>query len=126
MQTNTMLALLIGFFAGGLLVAVAATTFDKPDVTTNNDSMSAMNQSLANKTGDEFDAAFLNHMIEHHESAIVMAELANERSGRAEIKQLSREIESAQQREIDQMKAWRTQWNLKYESGEMHQGQMHQ
>jgi len=35
MDTKTLLAGLIGFFIGGLLVSVAATTFDKPEPETN-------------------------------------------------------------------------------------------
>lgn len=57
-----------------------------------------------------FDRAFIDAMIPHHESAIAMARHALEQSKRPEIKQLAREIISSQQKEIDQMKRWRTAW----------------
>ena len=52
---------------------------------------------------DDVDAAFAAMMIAHHEGAIRMAKLAEERAGHDEIKQLARNIIAAQQREIEVM-----------------------
>lgn len=49
----------------------------------------------------DVDAEFAAMMIDHHEGAIAMAELALERAERAEIKDLARRIIEAQQREIE-------------------------
>lgn len=38
METKPLLYGLIGFFLGGLLVSIAATTFDKPDMEESNSS----------------------------------------------------------------------------------------
>ena len=57
-----------------------------------------------------FDKAFIDAMLPHHQSAIQMATEAKTKATHAEIKQLATEIVAAQQREIDQMKAWRAQW----------------
>ena len=57
-----------------------------------------------------FDKAFIDAMIPHHQSAIYMAQLANEKSKIPEIKELAENIVSAQKREIEQMKQWRMQW----------------
>jgi uncharacterized protein (DUF305 family) len=62
------------------------------------------------KADDEFDLRFLDSMIPHHEGALVMAEQALERSDRPELKQLSQDILSSQQSEIDQMKQWKADW----------------
>ncbi|MES2875950.1 MAG: DUF305 domain-containing protein [Patescibacteria group bacterium] len=105
MQTKPLLYGLIGFFIGGLLVSVAATTFDKPQ-----SDMSQMTSMLENKTGDEFDKAFLGYMIEHHNSAVDMAKLADKNAKHDEVKQLSVDIVTAQNQEIDQMKMWQTEW----------------
>jgi uncharacterized protein (DUF305 family) len=49
-------------------------------------------------------------MIPHHQSAIEMAIVANQESENPRIKELAGNIESAQEREIEQMKQWRQQW----------------
>jgi uncharacterized protein (DUF305 family) len=65
-------------------------------------------QQLANR--EPFDKAFIDAMIPHHQSAIEMAQVAREKSENPRIKQLAENIVSAQQTEIEQMKAWREQW----------------
>ncbi|MBP9850518.1 MAG: DUF305 domain-containing protein [Candidatus Peribacteraceae bacterium] len=75
-------------------------------------SMKGMTMMLEGKIGDEFDAAFLEMMIPHHEGAIEMAELAAKNAGHAELKTMAAEIMKAQQTEIDQMKAWQKAWGL--------------
>jgi uncharacterized protein (DUF305 family) len=57
-----------------------------------------------------FDKAFIDAMLPHHQSAIEMATEAQAKAKHNEIKQLAKEIVAAQQREVDQMKAWRSQW----------------
>lgn len=52
----------------------------------------------------DVDAAFAAMMIDHHEGAIAMAELAGERSERQEIRDLAGRIIAAQQREIETMR----------------------
>jgi hypothetical protein len=44
METKPLLFGLIGFFLGGLIVSIAATSFDKPDIKTHDD----MNMSRPN------------------------------------------------------------------------------
>ena len=101
---------------GGLIVSVAAT-LEKP-AETNEMSMSQMTQSLADKKGDAYDEAFINNMIAHHQSAVDMAMLSAENAKHEEIKQLSREIRTAQEKEINQMKQWRSAWG--YAADHMH------
>lgn len=111
METKSLLFGLIGFFLGGLIVSVAATSFDKPDAdSVSNMSMSQMTDSLKMKQGDEFDKAFIAGMIEHHEGAVEMAKLAGVNAKHDEIKKLSLGIISAQEKEIDEMKQWQIDW----------------
>lgn len=72
--------------------------------------MSGMMNGLAGKTGDAFDKAFIDGMIEHHEGAVVMAEEALKNAKHQEIKDMANAIISAQTKEIDQMKEWRLSW----------------
>lgn len=130
METKSLLYGLIGFFIGGLLVAVAATTFNKAnevDTTNSNTSMSSMSMDdmtadLKNKTGDEFDEAFISNMIAHHEGAVEMAKLSNKNAKHQEIKTLSENIISAQEKEIAEMKQWQMDWG--YSSMMMDHGSM--
>ncbi|XYH94671.1 DUF305 domain-containing protein [Sorangium sp. So ce1128] len=62
------------------------------------------------KTAEPFDLAFIDAMIPHHEMAIDAAEMAQQEAEHAEIRTLADGIIEAQQREIDQMKAWRAEW----------------
>ncbi len=73
-------------------------------------SMNMMMQGLAGKTGRAFDRAFIDEMIVHHEGAVEMAQAALVSAEREEIKTLSRAIISAQEKEIAEMKAWRSEW----------------
>lgn len=116
MQTKPLLYGLIGFFIGGLLVSVAATTFDKPKPAepamnaTTTMTMEDMSRALQGKTGDEYDKAFLEGMIVHHEGAVDMARQSAANAKHEEIKQLSRDIIAAQEKEIDLMKQWHAEW----------------
>ena len=74
-------------------------------------SMSDMTSSLKNKTGDDFDKAFISGMIAHHQGAIDMANLAKQNAKHDEIKNLADDIVAAQTKEITEMKSWQTQWN---------------
>lgn len=105
METKSLLFGIIGFFLGGLLVSVAATTFDRP-VT----DMSAMTSQLEPKSGDAYDSAFIANMIDHHQSAVDMAKLSAKNAKHEEIKKLSNDIISAQEKEIDQMRMWQQDW----------------
>lgn len=116
METKSLLYGLIGFFLGGLIVALAAgsdgQTNTQQSMMNNNDQMTMMQmtEALEGKRGDEFDAAFIAHMIDHHEGAVVMAQLSEANAKHEEIKELSRDIISAQEKEIDMMKGWQKDW----------------
>lgn len=119
METKPLLYGLIGFFLGGLLVSVAATTFDKPAPNhASGMSMAQMTESLRDKRGDEFDRAFIAAMIEHHEGAVSMAELSADNAKHDEIKRLSQDIISTQKTEVSEMKQWQDDWG--YSSGVSH------
>lgn len=131
MQTKPLLYGLIGFFIGGLVVSLAATTFEKPQVTeTNTSTMSSMSMDdmtadLKDKTGEDYDKAFIANMIAHHEGAVEMAKLSAKNAKHEEIKNLSTNIISAQEKEISEMKQWQMDWG--YSSAMMdHSSMNHQ
>jgi len=57
-----------------------------------------------------FDQMFIDMMVPHHEGAVAMAEIALERAQRPEIKEMSEQILAAQTPEIEQLRAWRSEW----------------
>ena len=59
---------------------------------------------------EPFDLAFIDAMIEHHQSAIDAAMVAQDQASRPEVQQLAQAIIDAQQREIDLMNEWRLNW----------------
>lgn len=125
MQTKPLLYGLIGFFIGGFIVSVAATTFDKPqtkETNTNSSAVSSMSMDdmsagLRGKTGDDYDKAFITSMIVHHEGAVEMAKLSDTNAKHDEIKELSKAIIAAQEKEIAEMKQWQIDWGYPTTSG---------
>lgn len=57
-----------------------------------------------------FDAMFIDSMIEHHQGAIGMAELALDQAEREELRTLAEAIIATQTAEIEQLQAWRSAW----------------
>jgi uncharacterized protein (DUF305 family) len=107
MQTKPLLYGIVGFLLGGLIVSIAAATFEKKDTQSD---MSTMVSSLEGKTGDDFDKAFVSGMIDHHQDAIDMARMADKQAKHQEVKELSKAIIDTQQKEIDQMRHWQATW----------------
>lgn len=75
-----------------------------------NQMMSAMTDGLTGKSGDEFDAAFLEEMIPHHMGAIEMARMVLASSKRPELIKMANDIIKAQQSEVDTMRGWQRAW----------------
>ena len=109
METRALLFGIIGFLLGGLVVSIAATELDD-DAAAGGITMTEMSEDLTDRSGDDFDAAFITAMIDHHQGAIDMAELAESRAEHDEIKQLSQAIIRAQEGEIAQMHDWQREW----------------
>ncbi len=57
-----------------------------------------------------YDRRFIDEMIMHHQGAIMSARMMIADSARPELRDLARRIIAGQQRQIDQMLAWRQQW----------------
>lgn len=57
-----------------------------------------------------FDQQFIDSMTPHHQSALVMAQMAVTKAQLPEVKRLARSIIADQKKEIAQMQAWRKAW----------------
>jgi uncharacterized protein (DUF305 family) len=72
--------------------------------------MHSMVGDLQNKTGNDFDQAFLSQMVVHHQGAVEMAQLVLKTSQRPELILLAKDIISTQSKEIDVMQGWQKLW----------------
>lgn len=109
METKPLLFGIGGLLLGGLIVALAASTMNKPAKVAKEDNIKSL---LAEKSGEDFDRLFLDHMILHHQDAVDIGGWAEKQAGHEEIKALSRRIIESQQKEIEQMKVWQAEWHL--------------
>ena len=121
MDTKVLAAAIAAFLLGGFTVSVAAALEDD-EPGGSGMTMSQMNDDLRDKSGDEYDAAFLALMIEHHQGALDMAELSADRAEHEEVRRLSEEIVDAQEREIGQMRRWQKQWGYDADASSDHGG----
>ena len=58
----------------------------------------------------DFDKAFIEAMIPHHQLAIMMANMLESGTNRPEMLQLAKNIISSQSKEIREMQTWYVQW----------------
>lgn len=125
MNKDTVIGLLLGVIVGvavtfGVVVLKDSNETKQAAVTDHSMmSMAEMSEQLENLSGDDFDKAFIEMMIAHHQGAIDMAELSPDRAKHDEVKKLSEDIISAQQKEIADMKQWQEDWG--YSSDDMMQ-----
>ncbi|MGW0736433.1 DUF305 domain-containing protein [Streptomyces sp. NPDC002851] len=82
-------------------------------------------EEAAKKAGDNTpnsaDVAYVRMMIEHHQQALTMTELAPDRVRSAQVRRLAERIEAAQGPEIDAMKGWLKQHGKKLEDDSGHE-----
>ncbi len=59
----------------------------------------------------DFDKAFVEEMIPHHQMAVMMANMLKGGTKRPEMEKLADDIVSTQTKEIDQMRSWLKEWD---------------
>ncbi|WP_179076400.1 DUF305 domain-containing protein [Nostoc sp. C057] len=72
-----------------------------------------MNHNMSMDLGSadaNYDLRFIDAMTPHHQGAVEMANVAQQKSKRPELKKLASEIIKDQDKEIAQLKQWRTAW----------------
>ena len=107
--------------AVGALVAIAAVGLaacggddDDPTIganqTTTSSGAESNEEASPAQDFNDADITFVQSMIPHHEEAIEMAALADGRAESQDVLDLAARIETAQQPEIAQMRAWLAAW----------------
>ena len=59
---------------------------------------------------ENYDQRFLDMMILHHQGGVAMAKDAVEKAKHPEVKEAAQKIIDSQEKEIAQMREWRTKW----------------
>ncbi|MGY1643692.1 DUF305 domain-containing protein [Geodermatophilus sp. SYSU D00703] len=71
---------------------------------------SASSSASAEADHDDQDVQFVNGMIPHHQSAITMAQVAEDRAADPRVKDLAARIETPQAPEVETMSGWLADW----------------
>ena len=111
---------LVGLVA--LLLTALLLTACGNDSTSNDDPGSGDTSSGA--AFNDADVTFAQGMIPHHQQAVEMAQMAEDRAESPELKQLASEIEAAQAPEIEQLTSWLEDWDAEVPSDSMGHGDM--
>ncbi len=74
------------------------------------ESMDMDMKKLTESKDKDFDLAFIEMMIPHHEGAVTMSKEALQKSEKEELKTLANQIIKAQEAEIKMMKEWQSKW----------------
>ena len=72
--------------------------------------MGGQEDMTALENASDFDKAFIEQMIPHHQLAIMMANMLQSGTNRPEMQQLAKNIITSQSNEIQQMQAWYAEW----------------
>lgn len=105
---------LLGAMTLGLALTLTACGNDKPT-----DNASSQNQQADH---NDADVTFAQGMVPHHQQAVLMSDLAQDRATSEEVKKLAADIKAAQAPEIEQLSAWLTAWGEEEASGGMDHG----
>jgi uncharacterized protein (DUF305 family)/uncharacterized cupredoxin-like copper-binding protein len=101
---------------GGMMGEIPGSMMGTPGVIPGPSGMGMMmdmGQEIANlcATTESFDLAFIDAMAPHHQMAVMMAQVATLRAEHTELQALAQTMIEDQQREIEQMEAWRAAWS---------------
>jgi len=112
MKNNPLVIGIIGAIIGGVLVWFLLVNSSNSNVGGMMGIRQTYNQGQQNTPTamGNLDSHFIEQMIPHHEGAIAMAKLAQQKATRPEIKTLANNVITSQSQEIVQMKKWYNDW----------------
>lgn len=106
--------------AGALVLTACGDDADSGQDSTASSDTSAGAEPTAEAGFSDADVSFAAEMIPHHQSAIEMAQLAEDRATDPRVRDLAARIEAAQGPEIEVLSGWLEQWGADDESGTEH------
>jgi uncharacterized protein (DUF305 family) len=114
----------IGFTATALAGVLTACGSETVVVPTPMPMMTSASPSVSANTQAD-DIAFAQLMIEHHQQAIEMADMAASQADSNAVKDLADQIKNAQDPEINTMRGWLTSWGAPEVMNNDHMSDMH-
>ena len=102
--------LLVVVLAMGVALSACTQPLTTSTETTAATPMSNMDHAAMVDSSQPIDAQFIDSMIEHHQGALAMAEVALEQAEHEELRALAEEIIATQSAEIEQLQNWRSDW----------------
>jgi uncharacterized protein (DUF305 family) len=72
--------------------------------------MKAAMDEMAQKSGRDFEIAYINSIIPHHQDAIAMAKAVQNDAPHKEVRDVATTIINAQQKEIEDLTTWMSDW----------------
>lgn len=106
-------ALAVLGLGGALAYAAASHDMTKTPMTSTMEMGTSTGMSLGHSMlphGPNFDRAFIDNMVPHHQAAVAMARIELATGKRQALRSLARSIIADQRSEIGQMKQWRLHW----------------
>ena len=95
---------------GNSIVASSNSVANSNPLPTDSDQDEMSLESSPDAANQPYDLQFIDTMIQHLQAAIVMSKMVLEKPNNAELKKFSKKIINEQEREIEQMEAWRDAW----------------
>jgi uncharacterized protein (DUF305 family) len=92
-----------------LIALLAAVACEKKSSTTTT-TTAAETTTPSTSNAAAFDLQFIDMMVPHHEQAVMISKMAEQRAEHAELKTMARKMIDDQSREISEMKSMRKEW----------------
>lgn len=98
--------LALAAIAAMVLTACSSTSSSPPGAS----DPSSTAPSMSAPVEADLDQAFIDMMVPHHQAAVEMAKIAQDRATREELRTLADDIIAAQESEIAELRSWRQAW----------------
>ncbi|RSM90529.1 DUF305 domain-containing protein [Kibdelosporangium aridum] len=106
----------------GLMAIVAAIAMAVTGCSSTGGSSTAAAPPAGASTHNQADVKFAQDMIPHHQQTIQMADLATQQATGQEVKIVAASVLSAEEKEIQTMKGWLSQWGASQPDAAAHGG----
>jgi uncharacterized protein (DUF305 family) len=110
MQVRRLVPLVVVPLALALLVPRAASARGAADHSLEFQQMQASMAELAQQSGQDFEVAYINRIIPHHQAAIAMAQMVLSSAPHQDVRMAAAQIIQDQQREINELTQWLATW----------------